>query len=384
MKTFRQIPLRSGLLLLGLLLTYVLAAQVPAGYYDSASGQSGEVLHTTLYNIIKGHTPRSYDQLWTDFQSTDKKANGKVWDMYSDNPDGTPPYEYTFISDQCGNYSGEGICYNREHSMPKSWFSEGTPMYTDLFHLVPTDGYVNGKRGNYPFGEVGSASWTSLNGSKLGSSDYPGYSGTVFEPIDAYKGDFARNYFYMATRYKNVVSGWSSAMLADDSYPVFTEWALNMLMEWHTNDPVSTKETDRNNAVYDIQHNRNPFIDHPEYVALIWGDGILPEPSNHVTDFSANTITLQWTDATGGTLPEAYLIKMSDSGFGSITIPTDGTEEPDAATRKNINYGLQKAIFSGVTPGTTYYFKMWGYRGSGTAIDYKTDGTVQQVSIVAP
>lgn len=158
MKTFRQIPLRSGLLLLGLLLTYVLAAQVPAGYYDSASGQSGEVLHTTLYNIIKGHTPRSYDQLWTDFQSTDKKANGKVWDMYSDNPDGTPPYEYTFISDQCGNYSGEGICYNREHSMPKSWFSEGTPMYTDLFHLVPTDGYVNGKRGNYPFGEVGSAS----------------------------------------------------------------------------------------------------------------------------------------------------------------------------------------------------------------------------------
>ena len=373
------------MLFVALLFQFIAAyAQIPSGYYDAASGQNAEALQTALHNIIKNHTVRSYDQLWTDFQSTDKKANGKVWDMYSDVPGGTPAYEYTFIADECGNYSGEGSCYNREHSMPGSWFNNATPMYTDLFHLVPTDGYVNNRRGNYPFGEVGSASWTSTNGSKVGTSNYPGYSGIVFEPIDAYKGDFARNYFYMATRYKNVVSGWTSAMLDDNDYPVFTEWALSMLMEWHTNDPVNQKEIDRNNAVYAIQHNRNPFIDHPEYVGLIWGEGILPEPSYHVTNFSANTISLQWTDATGATLPEAYLIKMSASGFENISAPTDGNPEANATNRKNIDYGVQKAVFGGVTPGTTYYFKMWGYTGSGTAIDYKTDGAVQQVSIVAP
>ncbi|MBZ0242479.1 MAG: endonuclease [Bacteroidales bacterium] len=382
-------------MLFALLLFQVFAAfaQPPTGYYDGASGQSGEVLHTTLHNIIKDHTVRTYDQLWTDFQSTDDKPNGEVWDMYTDIPDGTPTYIFTFITDQCGNYTNEGDCYNREHSMPKSWFSDATPMYSDLFHLVPTDGKVNGMRGNYPYGEVGSASYTSSNGSKLGISDYPGYSGIVFEPIDAYKGDFARNYFYMATRYKDVIAGWyansteANAVLQNNNFPVFESWFLNLLGDWHLADPVSQKEIERNNAVYVIQNNRNPFIDHPEYVYDVWGVGapaILPEPSNHVTDFSANTITLQWTDATGGTLPEAYLIKMSDSGFGSITAPTDGTEEPAATSRKNINYGLQKAIFGGVTPGTTYYFKMWGYKGSGTAIDYKTDGTVQQVSIVAP
>lgn len=89
--------------------------QIPPGYYDSADGLQGFPLKTALYDIIKNHTARSYTQLWTDFKSTDKKANGKVWDMYSDNPNGTPPYEYTFVTDQCGNYGGENECYNREH-----------------------------------------------------------------------------------------------------------------------------------------------------------------------------------------------------------------------------------------------------------------------------
>lgn len=382
------------LLVVALLLhTFAAFAQPPAGYYDGASGLSGEALKTALHNIIDDHTVKSYDYLWTAFQTTDDKTNGKVWDMYSDVPGGTPPYEYIFGTNQCGTYNSENDCYNREHSIPASWFNDASPMYTDLFHLVPTDGYVNNRRSNYPFGEVGSASWTSLNGSKLGTSDYPGYSGTVFEPIDEYKGDFARNYFYMATRYEDVIDEWytnsteANAVLQNNSFPVFETWFLNLLGEWHTEDPVSTKETDRNNAVYAVQNNRNPFIDHPEYVYDIWGVGapaIAPEPSNHVTDFSANTITLEWVDATGGILPEAYLIKLSDSGFENITAPTDGTEEANSVTCKNINYGVQKAIFGGVTPGTTYYFIMWGYTGSGATIDYKTDGTVQQVSIVAP
>ncbi|MBN1988163.1 MAG: endonuclease [Bacteroidales bacterium] len=246
-------------------------AQIPAGYYNTAKGKTGAELKTALYVIIKDHDALSYAGLWTAFQTTDRKSNGNVWDMYSDNPGGTPPYEYTFIADQCGNYSGENSCYNREHSFPKSWFNDGYPMYTDLFHLYPTDGYVNGKRSNYPFGEVGSASWTSMNGSKLGTSSFPGYSGTVFEPIDEYKGDFARTYFYMVTRYENVVTSWNSDVLDGSKYPAFTTWTKNMLLEWHRQDPVSPKEVNRNNTIYnDFQHNRNPFIDYPDYAECIW------------------------------------------------------------------------------------------------------------------
>jgi endonuclease I len=247
-------------------------AQPPAGYYNSASGKTGTDLQQALHDIIDNHTSVSYTTLWTSFKTTDKKSNGKVWDMYSDIPGGTPPYEYTFVSDQCGNYDSENDCYNREHSWPKSWFNDASPMYSDLFHIVPTDGYVNNRRSNYPYGEVGTATWTSLNGSKLGTSITPGYSGIVFEPRDEYKGDFARNYFYMATRYYNEDSGWPGSEMVTGSQ--FKPWAKTMLLIWAQLDPVSQKETDRNNAVFAIQNNRNPFIDHPEYANSIWGTNV--------------------------------------------------------------------------------------------------------------
>jgi endonuclease I len=255
---------------LGLLLfvSGTLFSQIPNGYYNSAEGLYGTALKQALHDIIDNHTSVTYQSLWTYFQSTDKKSNGKVWDMYSDVPGGTPAYEFTFVTDQCGSYNSEGDCYNREHSFPSSWFDDAYPMYSDLFQLVPTDGYVNNRRSNYPYGKVGSATWTSTNGSKLGSSATAGYSGTVFEPIDAYKGDFARNYFYMATRYYNEDSGWPGSDMVTGSQP--KPWAVALLLQWHESDPVSQKEIDRNNAVYSIQHNRNPFIDHPEYAENIW------------------------------------------------------------------------------------------------------------------
>lgn len=253
----------------GLIISALVAAQIPGGYYDAATGLSGSELQEALHGIIKDHDSPTYGELWTHFESTDKKPNGKVWDIYSDVPGGNPPYEFTFYSDQCGNYGGEGDCYNREHTFPKSWFGgEVYPMYADLFQVYPTDGYVNGKRGNYPYGEVGSASWTSMNGSKLGTNTTTGYSGTVFEPIDDYKGDLARTYFYMATRYLGEDNGWPGSPMVDGAQP--EEWALYMLFDWHMDDPVSEKETDRNNAIYQIQENRNPFIDHPEFAENIW------------------------------------------------------------------------------------------------------------------
>ena len=251
--------------------TTFLIADIPPGYYDDAQGLDGEPLRLALHNIIDDHIPQSYSSLYGHFQSTDAKSDGTVWDMYSDVPGGTPPYIYNFTSaDQCGNYGGEGDCFNREHSWPKSWFNEGMPMNTDLFHIYPTDGYVNGMRSNHPYGEVESTTWTSQNGSQRGNMNSYNHNGTVFEPIDEYKGDFARTYFYMSTRYYTEDSGWDDNDMVNGSN--LNDWAVDMLMDWHLQDSVSQKEIDRNNAVYAIQENRNPFIDHPEWVGCVWGE----------------------------------------------------------------------------------------------------------------
>lgn len=256
-------------LCLSFILTGSLWAQVPAGYYNSSTALNGTALQQALHDIIDNHTILSYTPgIWDAVKLTDTRGDGTVWDMYSDNPSGVNPYNYTFVTDQCGNYDSEADCYNREHSFPKSWFNDASPMYTDLNHIFPTDGYVNNRRGNYAFGETDSPSWTSQNGSKVGPSSVAGFSGTVFEPIDEYKGDFARAHLYMAVRYYQEDSSWPGSDMTDGAQP--KEWALDMLLQWHENDPVSNKETDRNNEVYDLQGNRNPFIDDPSFAEKIW------------------------------------------------------------------------------------------------------------------
>ncbi len=267
-------------------------AQIPDGYYDNAAGLEGQALRAALHDIIDDHDELNYANLYDILDQTDEKSNGKVWDMYSDVPGGTPPYEYTFFDDECGNYSGEGSCYNKEHSWPKSWFGGKVyPMYSDLFHIVPTDGYVNGMRSNYPFGEVGNVMWESLNGSKKGDNTYPGYSGIVFEPIDEYKGDFARGYFYMSTRYFNEDNGWPGSGAVDGAE--LKTWTINMLLEWHYADPLSQKEIDRCNAIYNLQNNRNPFIDHPLYVSYIW------DPENAIEEIKLTDIMNIYLNSNG-------------------------------------------------------------------------------------
>lgn len=246
--------------------------QPPPGYYDAAAGLSGDQLRTALRDIIAGHTVLDYGSLWNYFPLTDHRegSTSLVWDMYSDVPGGTPPYQYVFgTSDQCGNYDSEGDCFNREHSFPKSWFGgDAPPMNSDLHHLYPTDGYVNNKRGELPFGRVGSADWTGQNGSRTGMNISQGYNGTVFEPLDAYKGDLARAHFYMLTRYWGQTASWSSPGLQSGD---LAQWYEALLLTWHASDPVSEKEMERNNIVFAHQHNRNPFIDNPQWVQSIWG-----------------------------------------------------------------------------------------------------------------
>jgi endonuclease I len=293
-------------------------AQIPSGYYSTATG-TGYTLKTQLYNIIKGHTDNGYAGLYTTYQTSDVdnfyENDGTVLDMYSENPSGTDPYNYgTGTTQRCGSYSVEGDCYNREHIIPQSVFNEQSPMVADAHFITPTDGKVNGMRSNYPHGTVGSATYTSQNGSKLGSSSVSGYSGTVFEPVNAFKGDIARMYFYFATRYENTVSGYSYAMFDGSSNKVFTTAFLNLLLAWNAQDPVSAREIARNNAIYARQNNRNPYIDHPEYVNQIWG-GTAPSGDTQVptaptsltsTSRTSTSISLSWNASSDNVAVTGY------------------------------------------------------------------------------
>ncbi len=253
-------------------------ADAPNGsgtYYQNADGKKGAALKTALRGIIYNRTEKGYDYLWTFFNTYDVRSDGKIWDMYSNTTNYVPGG-----SAQGHNYQGEGDSYNREHSFPKSWFGgEEMPMYTDLHHMYPTDGFVNNKRSNYPFGTTNGEDYKSNGGfCKLGACTYSGYSGTVFEPADEYKGDFARTYFYMVTCYEEKLADWYAgnadgvrATINGTTYPAFTTWQLNMLLAWATADPVSQKEIDRNNAIYTVQKNRNPFVDYPGLEQYIWG-----------------------------------------------------------------------------------------------------------------
>lgn len=236
-------------------------------YYVDIEGKFGATLKTALNKIIKNHTDVGYGGLWRIYKETDYK-DGKVWDMYS-------TCNWTYSSDQCGGggYSDVCDCYNREHTIPQSWFDEKTPMKSDAFHVYPTDGKVNGIRSNYPHGETNASPIGGKALGKIGSSSVSGYSGTVYEPDDEYKGDIARTYFYFVTCYEDKLSGFDkNNVLTGDTYPSLTYWFYNLMLDWHREDPVSKKETDRNEAVYKHQKNRNPFIDYPELAEHIWGD----------------------------------------------------------------------------------------------------------------
>lgn len=234
-------------------------ATIPFGYYKNAEGKKDAELKTALFMIIRPHTQLEYYASSTYFRTTDWHPSGYFWDMYS--------------SIQRTSWTG----MNREHNLPKSWWSdapETTVAYTDLHNLYPSDAAANTEKSNYPPGEVGVSSFD--NGVfKVGSNTFSGYSGLVFEPSNQYKGDFARDYMYMVTCYEDYSANWrslgTSSMLQRNTYPVLNTYAVNLLLKWHRNDPVSEKEINRNDDVYGFQNNRNPFIDHPELAEYIWG-----------------------------------------------------------------------------------------------------------------
>lgn len=287
-----------------LLLSFTIQAQIPTGYYDHATS-TGFTLKTELKRIVNNvndpeitvneyiHNPQSYGSLWTLYPNSDDRPDGKLWDMYSNCDFTFGPVASGGNQDNGTNAPNECILYNREHSFPRSWFggNTGIPIYTDPFHVIPADKKVNADRGNLAYGEVDVISYTSANGSLKGTSSIPGPTGTVFEPIDMYKGDIARGFLYIAVRYEDEIAAWETndsdgdSMLDGSPNKVFEQWALDMLYSWHINDPVSQKEIDRNESIYLHQNNRNPFIDHPEWVASIWSS-VLAVDDYTAADFS--------------------------------------------------------------------------------------------------
>lgn len=356
--------LKGAVLALALASTAVAFAAEPAGYYSTCENKSGAALLSALCKKVGDHTVVSYNGLLTLYKTSDVYPDGTIWDMYST--------KHWKPGVTCGNYSKVGDCYNREHSFPKSWFNDAKPMYSDAFHLYPTDGKVNGQRSNNPYGECANGTTLPSNGSvkalgRLGNCTFPGYSGTVFEPDDQYKGDFARSYFYMAAAYNDKIAGWNSKMLAGNSYPAFSSWAINLLLKWHREDPVSQKELDRQEVVYGAQHNRNPFIDHPELAEYIWGNKkgqnwsanisadpafLLPTDGSTV-DFGVTAVGLARTKAVtvkAEGLKEAISVSVSGAGFaaGTTSIAADASMTTDGAIL-TLNYTAPAA---GVAVGT--------------------------------
>lgn len=345
-------------LLLGVLFS-VAMAQAPAGYYNGTAGLTGAALKTKLSQIISaGTVDKGYDGLYTGYPTTDSdhyyENDGTVLDMYSENPTGTDPYTYRHGIKKCGNYSVEGDCYNREHVVPQSFFSSRAPMVSDIHHIRPTDGKVNGMRSNYPFGAVSSPSYTSKNGGKVGPSVSPGYSGTVFEPINEFKGDIARMVFYFVTRYESQLSGFSTGnMLGGSAYPGLQGWERDVLLAWSTQDPVSPTEIERNNASYDFQKNRNPFIDRPEWVQQIWGsqtaDTQAPSAPTNLAVVSTSTASanLSWSASTDNVGVSYYRIFVNGVFHSNSTTTT--------------------ATVSGLSQGTPYAFYVIAVDGANNA-----------------
>lgn len=242
---------------------FAVSPNIPVGYYTSLNGKSESELKTAVRNVIYNHTQvSSYSALPQYFQQTDiYPGTNRWWDMYSNIPLYAP------------SFSG----LNREHSFPKSWWGGSTniPAYTDLNHLYPSEIDANTAKSNYPLGKVASIGKGDFDNGvcKVGPAvaGQGGGAVRVFEPADEYKGDFARTYFYMVTCYQDL--SWKyKYMLMDGIYPTLNQWAQTLLLQWHKQDGVSQKEIDRNEAVYAIQNNRNPFIDYPELADYIWGD----------------------------------------------------------------------------------------------------------------
>lgn len=349
-----------------LLLVNIAFSQIPPGYYNAANGLTCQALKTALRNITSnGQLSLVYGQLddvqmpITDTIRSDDGSTAICWDIYSNNITGPEPFTFSMAQSAAGGFCGnstpstEGVCWNKEHTFPRAWFknSNGTypsPTQADLFNVRPADSKLNSRRANYPFANVSSPTFQfPIPGQygtypmppnpilgKLGPANYPGLSIPIsWEPDQGIKGDIARGYFYIVTRYQDDLAGWYSTNPTsgiekvidniNSVYPSLQIPYLSMLYSWHLADPVDARELRRNDLVYSQQNNRNPYIDHPEYVALVFQcTGIIPVTlTGFWADLKSKEIQLTW-EATYETNFKEYQVEKSLDGTNFSKIGT--------------------------------------------------------------
>lgn len=294
--------------------SHVAFAQVPKGYYSSLNGKKGAELKSAVYEIIKDAKVLDYgsgtEKTWGGFYSTDRTADNKVIDRYSN--------DVRYFEKKGASVGGMNI----EHSFPKSWWGGSTNQaYKDLYNLMPCEQKINNSKSNYPMGEVTNA--TTDNGCTKVGKGSNGYQ--LWEPADKWKGDFARGYMYMATAYQNLSWTGTQALqiLQNNKYPTLQPWAYTLYIKWAKNDVPDEIEIARNAEVAKIQGNRNPFVDFPNLMEYIWGDSI---------DYAFNTAKTKKTisyDDDGTITPTEediydFNVKKGNGGWETtnISIPT--------------------------------------------------------------
>lgn len=344
-----------------LLIPEFVFAAIPAGYYDAAQGLQDSLLRQALFDTIRGGVrvhygtqgytyPDNvyYSGTWNCFPQTDVRADGRVWDMYSN----TARY---FPHD-----GGSGCGLEIEHCLPKSWWGwydkdtvrSSKRAYQDLYILNPADGQANGQKSNYPPGHVSKGDKFDNESFRMDNAKSSPYGWICFEPAAEYRGDFARTYFYVATAYADLPFGAGKSeylrYLSNETYLVFKPWLVEVLLDWHRSDPVSRKEIQRAEAVYAVQGNRNPYIDYPDLVEYIWGEkkGERVDfaslictaeedytPAEDFTDFeafapsdvSAEGFTAQWSDFRTDYTLDVYTRTSTGHNDTIVSMPAMGT-----------------------------------------------------------
>lgn len=321
-------------LMIGLLHTSSALSQSLADYYRSADGLQKEQLKTALYKIISNHKQVAYKSLFDYYEQTDACINNpaQIYDMFSTNT-------YYFVS--------VGSSMNKEHVCPQSWWGGGSkyPIYSDLFNVYPSDAKANSHKSNYPLGKITGELKYDSGRIKVGKSSNSGGCGYVVEPYDEFKGDFARIYLYDATCYQNI--NWVSTAYAFptgvNTYPTLESWIIPILLEWNRLDPPSEWEITRNNRVYTIQNNRNPFIDYPQLAEYIWGDSItyawdLSKAIPNVIDGNTNIPSIDTDDPTDK--PDNPSDNPTDNPTDDPDKPTDNPSTDDDPTVAPISGNL--------------------------------------------
>ncbi|UII27856.1 endonuclease [Fulvivirga maritima] len=319
-----------------MLVSIVAFSQAPEGYYDDTDGVYGEDLQQALHEIIRNHTRFSYEQVkdFIEVADADPANEGRIILFYSDR------------SELASNIGSSGDTWNREHIWAKShgFPEESDTAYTDFHHLRPSDASVNSSRSNKDFNNV-----EHTAGNEEGEAADTYTNDDYWEPRDAIKGDVARMMFYMATRYNSASLDLELVdRLSLSGRPEFG--VLYTLLEWHEQDPVSQEEIDRNNIVFEWQGNRNPFVDHPEWVSSIWGNvalpllfgntanfnpdfGFVPIGSSKVQQYSLNSYNLM-----GGITVEAsgaFEVSLDNENWTQyLEIPQEGLDQSNTIYMK--------------------------------------------------